>query len=107
MSGWGLRQWLGVCDPTYRKANEAHMIFSTLSLWLKGIINTRVGEAAQHTRTAPTLKELSDFLKHRFYEYDPSRADERCEPSPPGWLKGKCPSSTWRSTILVGNVCCL
>ena len=33
------------------------MILSTLPPWLKGIINTRVSEATQHTRTALTLKE--------------------------------------------------
>ena len=37
-----LQQWLGGCDPTYRKANEARMIWSSLPPWLKGIINTRV-----------------------------------------------------------------
>ena len=71
-----LQQWLGGWDPTYRKANEACMILSTLPWWLKGIINTRVAEATQHTRTAPTLKEVWDFLEQRFHEYDPSRADE-------------------------------
>ena len=53
-----LQQWLGGCDPTYRKAKEARIILSTLPPWLKGIINTRVAEATQHTQTAPTLKEL-------------------------------------------------
>ena len=52
------QQWLARCDPIYRKANEAKMILSTLPAWLKGIINTRVAEATQHTRTAPALKEL-------------------------------------------------
>ena len=36
-----LQQWLGVCDPMYRKANEAKMILSTLPPWLKAIINAR------------------------------------------------------------------
>ena len=44
-----LQQWLGGCDPTYRKANKARLISSTLHSWLKGIINTRVAEATQHT----------------------------------------------------------
>ena len=45
-----LQQWFGgEVDPTYRKANEARMILSTLPPWLKGIINTRVAEATQHT----------------------------------------------------------
>ena len=35
-----LQQWLGGCDPTYGKANEARMILSTLFPWLKGISNT-------------------------------------------------------------------
>ena len=72
-----LQQWLGVCDPTYRKASEACLILSTLPPWLKGITNTRVAEATEHTRTALTLKELWDFFEHRFHEYDPSRAAER------------------------------
>ena len=72
-----LQQWLGVCDPTYRKANEARILLTTLPPWLKGIINKRVAQATQHTGTAPTLKELWDFSEHRFHEYDPSRADER------------------------------
>ena len=41
------------------------------------IINARVAEAAHHTRRAPTLKELWDFLEQGFHEYDPSRADVR------------------------------
>ena len=61
----------GGCDPTYRKAKEARMILSTLPLWLKGIFNTQVAEPTQHTRTAPCLKELLDFWKQRFHEYDP------------------------------------
>ena len=44
-----LQQWLGRCDPIYRKANEAKMILSTLPPWLKGIIKARVAEATQHT----------------------------------------------------------
>ena len=66
-----LQQWLGGCDPIYRKANEAKMILSTLPPWLKSIINARAAEATHHTRTAPTLKELLDFLEQRFHEYDP------------------------------------
>ena len=66
-----LQQWLGVCDPMYQKANEAKMILSTLPPWLKAIINARVAEATHHTRRAPTLKELWDFLEQRFHEYDP------------------------------------
>ena len=72
-----LQQWLGGCDPMYRKANDAKMILSRLPPWLKAIINARVAEATHHTRTAPTLKELWDFLEQRFHEYDPSRADGR------------------------------
>ena len=102
-----LQQWLRGCDPTYRKANEARMISSTLSRLLKGIINTPVAEATQYTQTAPTLKELWDFLEHRFHEYDPSRTDERWPGLTTGCFKGKCPSSTLRSSILDGNVCCL
>ena len=66
-------QWLGGCDPAYRKANEARLIFSTFGWWLKGIITERT----QHQRTAPTLKQLWFLLKHRFHQDDPSRADER------------------------------
>ena len=66
-----LQQWLGGCDPTYRKAKEARMILSTLPPWLKGIVNTQVAGAMQHTQTHPNLKELCDFLEHRFHEYDP------------------------------------
>ena len=51
------------------------MILSTLPPWRKGIINTRIAEATQHTPRAPSLKELWDFLEHRFNECDPSRAD--------------------------------
>ena len=47
------------------------MILTTLPPWLKGIINTRLAEATQHTGTAPTLKELWDFLEQRIHEYDP------------------------------------
>ena len=53
-----LQQCVGVCDNKYRTTNEAGLILSTLPPWLKGIINTQVTEASQHTRTAPTLKEL-------------------------------------------------
>ena len=35
-----LQQWFGGCDPTYRKANEARMILTTLPPWLKRNINT-------------------------------------------------------------------
>ena len=53
-----LQQWMGGCDPAYRKPYEARMILSTLTPWLKGIINTRVADATQHTGTAPTLRQL-------------------------------------------------
>ena len=66
-----------MCDPTYRKANEASLSLSTLPPWLMGIIKTRVAEATQHIQTAPTLKQLWDFLGHRLNEYDPSRANGR------------------------------
>ena len=84
-----LQQWLGGCDPMYRKANEAKMILSTLPPWLKAIINAQVAEATHHTRTAPTLKELWDFLEHCFHEYDPSRADERWRALTPRVVKGQ------------------
>ena len=84
-----LQQWLGGCDPMYRKANEAKMILSTLPPWLKAIINARVAEATHHTRTAPTLKELWDFLEQRFHEYDPSSADERWRALTPRVVKGQ------------------
>ena len=84
-----LQQWLGVCDPTYRKANEARLILSTLPPWLKGIINTRVADATQHTGTAPTVKELWDILEHRFHEYDPPRANERRRALTPRVVKGQ------------------
>ena len=58
-----LQQWNGGCDPMYRKANGAKMFLSTLPPWLKAIINARVAEATHPTRTAPTLKELWDFLE--------------------------------------------
>ena len=72
-----LQRWFGGCDFIYRKASEGKMILSTLPPWLKGIINTRVAEATQHTETAHTLKELWDLLEQRFHEYDPSRAGGR------------------------------
>ena len=84
-----LQQWLGGCDPMYRKDNEAKMILSTLPPWLKAIINARVAEATHQTRTAPTLKELWDFLEQRFHEYDPSRADERWRALTPRVVKGQ------------------
>ena len=84
-----LQQWLGGCDPMYRKANEAKMILSTLPPWLKSIINARVAEATHHTCTAPTLKELWDFLEQRFHEYDPSRPDERWRALTPRVVKGQ------------------
>ena len=84
-----LQQWLGGSDPMYRKSNEAKMILSTLPRWLKAIINARVAEATHHTRTAPTLKELWDFLEQRFHEYDPSRADERWRALTPSVFKGQ------------------
>ena len=64
------------------------MILSTLPPWLKGIINARVAEATHHTRTAPTLKELWDFLEQRFHEYDLSRADDRWRALTPRVVKG-------------------
>ena len=84
-----LQQWLGVCDPIYRKASEAKMILSTLAPWLKGIINARVAEATHHIGTAPTLKELWGFLEQRFHEYDPSRADDRWPGLTPVVFKGQ------------------
>ena len=83
-----LQQRLGGFDPIYRKANEAKMILSTLPPWLKEIINTRVAEATQHTRTVPTLKELWNFLEQPFHGYYPSRADERWRALSPRVLKG-------------------
>ena len=84
-----LQQWLRGSDPIYRKANEAKMILDTLPPWLKGIINARVAEATQHTRTAPTLKDFWDFLEQRFHEYDPLRADERWRALIPRVVKGQ------------------
>ena len=84
-----LQQWLGVCDPMYRRAHEAKMILSTLPPWLKAIINAWVAEATDHTCTAPTLKELWDFLEKRFHKYDPSRADERWRALIPRLGKGQ------------------
>ena len=84
-----LQQWLVVCDPIYRKANEAKMVLSTLPSWLKGIINARVAEATHHTRTALTLKELWDFLEQRFHDYDPSRANDRWRALTPRVVKGQ------------------
>ena len=72
-----LQQLFGGCDPMYRKANEAKMILDSLLPWLKAIINAPVAEASHHTRTAPTLKELWEFLEQPLQEYEPSRADER------------------------------
>ena len=65
------------------------MILSTLPPWLKGIINTGIAEATQHTRTTPTLKELWDFLEHSFHEYDPSRADEQWRALTPRMVRGQ------------------
>ena len=84
-----LQQWLGGCDPIYRKANEAKMILSTLPPWLKGIINARVAEVTHHTRTASTLKELWTFLEQRFHRYDPSRADDKWRALTPRVVKGQ------------------
>ena len=83
------QQWFGGCDPIYRKADEAKLILGILPPWLKGIINARVTEATQHTRTGPMLKEGWDFLEHRFHEYDPSRADERWRALTPREVKGQ------------------
>ena len=77
-----LQQGLGVCDLTYRKANEARKTLTGLPPWLKGIINTRVAEA-------PTLKELWVFWEQCFQEYDPSRAEERCRALTPRVVKGQ------------------
>ena len=68
------------------------MILSTLPLRLKGSINTRVAEATQHQRTAPTLKQLWDILEHSFHESDPLRTLNGGGPSSPGWSNGKCAS---------------
>ena len=84
-----LQQWLGGCDPIYRKANEAKTILSTLPPWLKGVINARVAEATHHRRTATTLKELWDFLDQRFHEYGPSMADDRWRALTPRVVKGQ------------------
>ena len=84
-----LQPWLGGCDPIYRKAKEAKMIFSTLFPWLKVIINARVAEATHDTRTAPTLKQLWDLLEQRSHEYDPSRADDRWRALTPRVGKGQ------------------
>ena len=80
---------VGVCDPIYRKANEAKMILSTLPPWLKGIINARVAQPTHHTGTAPTLRELWEFLEQHFHEYDPSRADNRWRALTPRVVKGQ------------------
>ena len=84
-----LQQWFGRCDPIYRNANEAKMILSTLPPWLKGITNTRVAEATQHTRRAPTLKDFWDFLEQRCHEYDTQGLMKGGQPSSPGYLNGK------------------
>ena len=84
-----LQQWLGVCDPIYRKTNRAKKISSTLPPWLKGIINARVAEATRHTRTTTTLKELWDLLEQRFHKYDPSRAHDRWRALTPRVVKGQ------------------
>ena len=72
-----VQQWLGGCEPIYQKANEAKIILSTLPPSVVGIIKARVAEATHHTGTAPTLKQLWDFLEQRFHKYDLSRADDR------------------------------
>ena len=84
-----LQQWLGGCDPMYRKANKAKMILSPLPPWLKAIMKARVAEATHHTGASPTLKELWDFLEQRFHEYDPSRADARWRALTPRVVKGQ------------------
>ena len=84
-----LQQWLGGCDPIYRKDNEGKMILCTSPPWLKGIINTRVAEAIQHTQTARTRKEFWDFLEQRFQEYYPSTANERWGDVIPRVVKGQ------------------
>ena len=105
-----LQQWFGGGDRTYRKPNEARLILSTLAPWLKGIINTRVAKATQHTRTAPTLKELSDFMEHRFDEYDPSRADQGWQAPTPRQVKGQVSpidsvefNTRWQSLLPLSN----
>ena len=65
------------------------MIWSTLRAWPKVIINAPVAEATQHTRTAPTLKDLWGFLQQRFHEYDPSRAVQRLRALTPRVVKGQ------------------
>ena len=64
-------------------------------------------EATQHTRMAPTLKEWWDLLEQRFHEYDRSRANKRWQALNPRVVKGQVPSSTWRISMLMGNICCL
>ena len=83
-----LQQWLRGFDLTHRQANGARLMLSTLPPWLKGIINTRVAEATQHTRTTQTLKNLWDFLRHALYQYDPSRPNERWRALTPRVVKG-------------------
>ena len=80
-----LHQSFGGCDPAYKKADEAHMFFSTLPPWLKAIITTRVAEGTQHPRTVPTLKELWDFLEHNFQNMAPLGLIKDHGSSPPVW----------------------
>ena len=89
------------------------MVLSTLPPWLKGIINARVAEATQHTRTASTLKELWDFLQQRFQEYDPSRANERSRALTPRVVKGQVTLNDfkdfyahWRRLLPLSNKTC-
>ena len=84
-----LHQLFGLCYVTYREANEARMILSTLPPWLRKIINRKLCEATQHTQTPPCLREVWDFSQHRFNEYDASRANERRCALSPGVFKGQ------------------
>ena len=71
------------------KGQQGAHDFDCLAPRLKRIINTRVAKATQHTRTAPTLKELWDLLEQHLHEYDPSRADERWPALTPRVVKGQ------------------
>ena len=93
-----LQQLLGGCVPTYQKANGAHMILSTLPPWLKGIINTRVGEATQHQESPrrlnthewpPPSNNCGIFWNNASMSMTPQGPMKDGEPSPLGSLKGK------------------
>ena len=50
-----LTQWLGGCDPIYRKANDLKKILNTLPPWLQGIINARLPRPPiTHKRPPPS-----------------------------------------------------